>query len=110
LTAAPRACRIAASSADPLIEACHGFAALEKAKVGKALLNRILAQGTEQPPSDATALRARVNGDGSDAKNADRLSANQRLPAAELKVRDEFAGGGAPDKSILRDRSAVGGP
>jgi hypothetical protein len=97
-----------AVEADSLIEACHGFATLEKAKVGNALLNRILAQGAEHPPSNATALRARVNGDCSDTNDADRLRANQRLSATELEVRDEFTGVCAAQKTTFRDRPSVG--
>jgi hypothetical protein len=69
----------------------------------------MLTQGAEHSLSNATALRARVNGDGSNTDDADRLGANQRLSAAELKVRDEFTSGGAAEKSILRDGSPVRG-
>lgn len=99
-----------AVKADPLVETCHGFATLEKAKVAEARSNRILTQGAEHSPSKATPLRARVNGDGSNTDDVDRLGANQRLPAAELEVCDEFTGGSTAEKSILRDGSPVGGP
>lgn len=99
-----------AFKADPLVEACHGFATLEKAKVGEVLLNHIPAQGAEHSLSKAEALRARVNGDGSNTDDVDRLGADQRLSAAELEVCDEFTDDGAAKKSILRDRSPVGGP
>jgi hypothetical protein len=99
-----------AVKADPLVKACHGFATLEKAKVAETRSNRILTQGDEHSLSNAAALRARMNSDGSNADDVDRLGANQRLSTTELEVCDEFTGGGAAENSILRDGSPVGGP